>query len=99
MICVAFECTRLWLNLAIKIKATGQCFPVVPCKVVLIFGSVDRVLECKRKSFCKVFFLADDSACYNKVVLSFQSLDSVMIQIKASEQNVFWYYLTHYFRV
>lgn len=90
---MAFECTRLWLNQAIKIKAIGQCFPVVPRKVVLIFGSVDRVLECNHshKSYCKVFVLADSSACCNKVVLSFQSVGSATIQIKVLVQNVFWY--------
>ena len=38
------------LSVTIQLKATEQYFPVVlfimPCRVVLIFGSADEILKC-----------------------------------------------------
>ena len=78
-----------------------QYFPVVPCKLVLIFGAVDKVLECDHsyESIWKVFFVSDGTVCFYKLVLSIKPEDNIPWCDDSNESFGAECFLAHYFPV
>ena len=63
--------------MAIQLKATEQCFPVVLFimlyKVALMFESVDKILKCHSKKATEQFFPVVLFIMLYEVVLTFES--------------------------